>query len=165
MQDADTLATEFSKIVWRARNGIGWVPPTPGGCEIVLTSFDSSGAMSLTPLIALMKSVEQSTGLSLTLEGGGYGCFDLVLSAAGINGGSHLTGDVADVLKNDIVGNAVTQRALNELPIHAVRVRTPAASETFRAYNHLQVCVATTPGGCGVPRSTAERVLGSLQSG
>lgn len=116
-----------------------WSAPEPATLQIRLSSVDAASEVPFEPLGDFVRRMREMTGISLRLTGGGYGCFDLIFS--GDLNLDPCTGWHTNV--ENIICDPELERAINELRMHQVRVDTPAATATYRAFNDIQLGIAT----------------------
>lgn len=141
-QDLETLHAEFERLKGLARRRI-WTPPPPATVLLRLTTLNSPDDVPFEPLASLLPRLQQVTGLSFHLTTGGYGCFDMALVARPVSGSDSALARADVAITDAVTKDAEIQRGLNDLRMHAVRSSTPHATHTYRAYDDMEIAVAT----------------------
>ncbi len=141
-QELDQLHSEFTRLRQLAHRR-AWVPSALAPFEVRLTSLDSPNDVPFDALATFVNRFERNTGIALSLTGGGYGCFDLGLTPE-VDTTKH--GDVARAVaavESAITNDLQIQSALNDLRVDLVRVETPRFTKTWRAFDDLEIAIAT----------------------
>jgi hypothetical protein len=119
------------------------VPPVAAPFGLRLISLDPPEEVPFEPLERFVQLFEQRTGVALHLTSGGHACFDLGFSGWPEPGGAGALGRSHAAAESALTRDDETQRQLNELRLHTVLVKAPAATQTYRAFNDLEIAICT----------------------
>jgi esterase/lipase superfamily enzyme len=124
MQTFDELRSTFAKIVALYERGT-WRYGPIRSVGLRLTSIGTPEDATVDSLAALIDYSRSEFGIDFDLQGGGIGCFDLVLGADGGN---------TAALENAIVDDPHFQVLLGEMNIHLARLHLPTGTQAYAGY-------------------------------
>ncbi len=134
-QSYQEFKADFARFVGLAKHKT-WIPvDSPRSLRITSMELETMAtAESCERVAGLVSYLEQKSGVSLTLAGGGYGCFDLGFAA----NGPELT-----TLSLLIANDPWVHETLNKVNANIVRIKTPDSEEAIGAFTDSQILVGT----------------------
>lgn len=143
MQSEQDLRAAYASICSLHERGV-WRPGPIRNIGLRLTSMDGPSEAGLAALGRLLRYARTEIGIDFDVQGGGAGCFDVVLGAD--------DGD-PQAVENAILSDTHFQTLLAEFNVHLSRLRLPAGSRAYAGFIPIKAGLVTNrqPSAQGKP--------------